>query len=268
MNIRQFAETLIASDDLDIKLEPPPRELDDDERGPAVRIAAPGRPANLGISGARRFKVPPIAGMTDPAQRGRILHALANHELQAAELFAWALLAFPDMPDSFRRGLLGILADEQRHCRLYLRCMDDLGVAFGDYPVTGHFWNKLEAVQTPLQFVCTMGLTFENANLDFAVDYARKAREVGEVRMARAIEVVHADEIRHVGFAWRWLHELKSPDDGAWEAYCKSVSWPLGPERARGKSFDVAGRIAAGLDPEFIEKLEHIVPKRPSGAPR
>jgi IS4 transposase len=27
--------------------------------------------------------------MRDPAQRARILHALANHELQAAELFAW-----------------------------------------------------------------------------------------------------------------------------------------------------------------------------------
>jgi len=29
-------------------------------------------------------------------QRALILHALANHELQAIELFAWALLAFTD----------------------------------------------------------------------------------------------------------------------------------------------------------------------------
>ena len=65
--------------------------------------------------------MPPIAGMRDPAQRARILHALANHELQAIELFAWALLAFPDAPLAFRRGLVAILADEQRHLALYMR---------------------------------------------------------------------------------------------------------------------------------------------------
>jgi len=36
-------------------------------------------------------------------------HALANHELQAIELFAWAVLAFPDTPIAFRRGLIAIL---------------------------------------------------------------------------------------------------------------------------------------------------------------
>jgi len=79
---------------------------------PGQAYAAPG-PAPRALTG------PPIAGMADPTQRARILHALANHELQAIELFAWAVLAFPAAPLAFRRGLVAILADEQRHFRLY-----------------------------------------------------------------------------------------------------------------------------------------------------
>src|SRR2546430_2292140 len=79
----------------------------------AIRIAAPGRPTELAIVAGRQARVPPVAGMRDPAQRARILHALANHELQAIELFAWAVLAYPDTPVAFRRGLVAILADEQ-----------------------------------------------------------------------------------------------------------------------------------------------------------
>src|SRR4051794_34416247 len=105
---------------LDDKLAPPPDDLELEDGEPALRIAGPGRPASLPIRRGRDARVPPIAGMRDPAQRARILHALANHELQAIELFAWALLAFPDAPLPFRRGLVAILAEEQRHCELYL----------------------------------------------------------------------------------------------------------------------------------------------------
>src|SRR5262245_66297996 len=98
----------------------------------------------------RDVSVPPIAGMRDPAQRARILHALANHELQAAELFAWALLAFAGEPRGFRTGLLAICADEQRHCLAYAARAAALGCPFGSQPVTGHFWNQRARLATPL----------------------------------------------------------------------------------------------------------------------
>lgn len=268
MSIRAFALTIVEARSLEQKLEPPPHGLADDDPGPPLRVAAPGRPDELAIAEARQVKVPPAQGIRDPAQRGRILHALINHELQATELFAWALLAFPDMPQPFRRGLAGILADEQRHCRLYIERLQALGMEFGDLPVTGHFWNRIEHVHTPLEFVCTMGLTFESANLDFALEYARHARAAGDEPLAQVLERVHLDEIRHVRFAWRWLEALKRPEDSPWAAYLASVAWPLGPARARGKDFDVDSRVAAGLDHEFIRNLQDTAPVRPSGAPR
>jgi uncharacterized ferritin-like protein (DUF455 family) len=266
---RDYAEHIVTSDSLAGKLVPPPQLGDaafDDDR-PALRIAAPGRPADLPIVPGRRARVPPLAGMRDRDQRARILHALANHELQAIELFAWGVLAFPDAPPAFRRGLLAILADEQRHFELYRGRLAALGTRFGDHPVTGHFWNKLDHLTGPCEFVCAMNLTFENANLDFAGDYAAAARAAGDEATARALEQVHADEVRHVHFGWVWLRRLTGDGD-AWQAYLAHVRPPLGPARARGARFDRDARRRAGFDDAFIAALEAVAPTRPSGQPR
>jgi len=266
--VAAFAERLVTSDDLAVKLERAPAGLPDEQRGPARRIAAPGRSADLAIVPGRRAKVPPVAGMADPAQRVRILHAFANHELQAAELFAWVLLAFPEAPDAFRAGCVTILAEEQKHCALYIRRLEAHGARFGDFPVSGHFWRRMAAVSSPLEFVCAMGLTLESANLDFALEFAAAARAAGDTATAAVLDVVRTDEIRHVAFGWRWFERLRDTGADAWDAYCDNVTGGLGPGRARGAHFDRAGREAAALDPAFIDRLEQVRPSGPGGAPR
>jgi uncharacterized ferritin-like protein (DUF455 family) len=269
MIIRDYALGIVTGTTLAAKLAPPPAseaagsEANTD-REPALRIAAPGRPPELPIVPGRQARVPPIEGMRDPAQRVRILHALANHELQAIELFAWALLAFPDAPPAFRRGLVAILADEQKHLALYIGRM---GCAFGTHPVTGYFWSKLDHMTTPVEFACAMGLTFEQANLDFAGDYAAAARACGDIATADVLDQVHADEIRHVHFGWVWLRRFAGETD-AWTAYNTHVHPPLGPARARGARLDVDARRRAGIDEAFIAELERVAPTRPSGQPR
>lgn len=267
MQLRDHARRIVEADRLADKLAAIPARASDQVPGPALRIAAPGRPRELTIASARTVRVPPAAGMRDPAQRARILHALANHELQAVELFAWALLAFPDAPRLFRRGLVAILGEEQRHFRLYEARLAAHGHRFGDFPVTGHFWNHLGQIASPLAFACIMGLTFENANLDFAQDYARAARAAGDAATAAALDQVHRDEIRHVRFAWRWLERWRGAAP-AWEVYLASMAPPLGPARARGRDLCRESRRAAGLDADFVARLAAVEPKRPSGAPR
>lgn len=266
--VRAWALDLVAATDLGRKLEPPPPGLFDLDRGPPLRVAEPGRPDDLAICEGRRVKVPPVSGMADPAQRRRILHAFANHELQATELFAWALLAFPDAPDDFRRGCLRLLAEEQTHLRMYLARIESLGGRFGEEPVSGHFWRKAAHIRTPLEFVCTMGLTFESANLDFAVEHAEAARRAGDDATASVLEKVHADEIGHVRFAWEMLRRWKDEATSAWDAYCASVAPPHGPSRARGAVFHADSRRAAGYDEDFVARLAAIAPERPGGAPR
>jgi uncharacterized ferritin-like protein (DUF455 family) len=256
MELRDFARTVLETEDLAVKLTPPREELIDENPGPAYRAEGPGRPRGLRFATEVRGDTPSHKGMPDPAQRPRILHGLANHELQAAELFAWALLAFPDAPPAFRRGLAGILQEEQRHTRMYIARLEDNGHSFGDFPVNGYFWKKAVDIHSPLDFVCAMSLTFENANLDHTVDYAAAARRANDPKTALVIEQVHKDEIEHVRFGWTWLQVFKKEDESAWDAWQSRLAFPLHPGRARGRVFHRSGREAAGLDPDFIRRLE------------
>lgn len=258
MNVREFALRVVTSSDLEIKLAPAPPELTEPVAGEPLRLDAPARTESLRIRPGRQVKVPPIEGIGDPAQRARILHALANHELQAAELFAWALLAFADAPLDFLRGLLRILDDEQRHTRMYAARVRALGHELGDFPVTGYFWGKVPDIRTPLDFVCAMSLTWENANLDHTAEYSTAAHAVGDLKTARVIETIGRDEIEHVRFGWAWLQRFKGESD-AWTTYRHSLTWPLHPARAKGAQFRVDRRRAAGLDDDFIQHLESSV---------
>lgn len=260
MELRSLAERILSSSTLEAKLEPPPVEIDDCQPGEARRVERPARAESLRIRPGRDVRVPPRESMHDAAQCARIVHALANHELQAVELFAWALLAFPDAPRAFRRGLLEVLRDEQIHTRLYCSRLEEFQARFGDFPVSGYFWNKIPEIHSPRQFVCAMSLTFENSNLDHTVEYARAARRHGHDRLARTIDRIHHDEVRHVGFGWKWLARFKEPGESMWEAFRSSLTFPLRPGSARGEVFHAGGRVAAGLEPEFIRLLSETRP--------
>ena len=268
MEAREYARSIVCSDTIEGKLEPVPEDLTDLAPGEPLLVSAPGRPAALRMRLATEVKVPPMVGFQDRHQRPRILHAMANHEFQAIELFAWALLAFPHAPKAWRRGIIGILKEEQRHFRLYADRLEANGHQFGDFGVTGYFWNRAEAVKSPIHFACIMGLTFENANLDFAREYATAARAADDVNTAEAIEEIYSDEIRHVAFGWEWLSRWKDPTVSMWDAYTQTLTAPLSPNRARGKTFDVDGRRAAGLDEDFIGRLEATAPRSPGNVVR
>ena len=255
MEIRLFAHRIVTTSDLEEKLRPAPGPLADHQPGAPLRLEQPGRPERLRIRPGREAKVPGLEGMLDPAQRPRILHALANHELQAAELFAWALLAFPDAPGEFRRGLLEILDDEQRHTRMYIARLERHGHRFGDFPVSGYFWNKTPEIRTPLTFVSAMSLTFENANLDHTAAYAEAAQRAGDVKTAKVIESIGRDEEAHVRFGWTWLRRLGDAGADPWTIWTSQLTWPLRPAKARGRTFREEPRRRAGLDDAFIERL-------------
>jgi len=260
--LRARCREILESGELEAKLTPPfcadGAPLPDAPAGPALQIERPARAPGLALrAGAARLPRP--AELGDARARATCLRRFAHHELMAVELFAWALLRWPELPAELRRGFAQALADEQRHCRMYLERLCAHGEALGDAPLSDYFWKHVPAIAAhprgPLAFLAAMGLTLEQANLDFTLLYAEGFRRGGDEASARVSEQVHADERRHVALAADWLRRLAPAGESELEAYTASVPFPLEASRAKGRNFDPAARRAAGLSDALIEHV-------------
>ena len=258
MELREFAEQVLFASTLEEKLRAP-GELTDERPGPALDTpAAPGRPANLHFKPhgtGDKSEFPGLHLLEQDRERGKLLHFFGNHELLATELMALVLLKFPDAPPAFRQGVLKTLQDEQEHTRLYMERMKSCGIALGDFPVSGYFWRCVAPMQHPIDYVAGLCLTFEQANLDFAGHYGQALGTVGDAGSAKLLEKIYRDEIGHVAYGLKWFRRWKNPGESDWDAFCRTLKFPLSPQRAKGFSLNVAGRQAAGLDENFISQL-------------
>lgn len=223
------------------------------ESGPARRWQGPpGRPAELEVL-SRSPKTPRPGSLERPEQRARLLHTFWHHELQAAELFAWAVLAFPGTPEDFRAGLVEILFEELAHMALYERELDRLGFRVGDFPVRDWFWERVPTAATPQAFLALVGLGLEAANLDHGELWAERFEAVGDARAAEVQRRVVREEERHVAFATRWWPRLgEELDFASWSA---ALPAPLSPLLFRGKPVAREARLRAGFDADFVEAL-------------
>ncbi len=260
--IHEYCRYILESPTLEDKLRPPRQAdgsplIEGDEE--SLVIYQPARSERLQmVDGVGRL--PPVSDLKhDEKARCSYMARFAHHELQAVELFAWALLVWPDLPGSLRRGFLNVIEDEQRHARLYLDRLRAMGAELGDEPLSDFFWRHLpgvlESEHGPKAFLCAMGLTLEQANLDFALYFRDAFRRAGDEESAAALHTVREEEIGHVALAYKWLEDLKDPALSDVEAYDTYVPYPFAAAQARGKGFDEKGRRLAGLSPELIQHV-------------
>jgi uncharacterized ferritin-like protein (DUF455 family) len=261
MELREFAERVLMGTCLEEKLRLNPSDVTDDNPGDAIALPSlPGRPEGLVMASKNvRGNFPSLKQLEDDEQRGRVLHFLANHELLATELMALVLLRFPNAPKEFRLGVFKTLKEEQAHTLMYMRRMKECGIEFGSVPLNDYFWKMVSPMEQPIDFVTRLSLTFEQANLDYSKHYAKLFQIVGDSSTAKVLEKIYSDEIEHVGHGLKWFKKWKQDGHSDWQAYKHQLSFPLVPSKAKGMApFNREGRIAAGLDSEFIDKLELI----------
>ena len=200
--------------------------------------------------------MPRPGAFRDPHKRGVAHHIMANHELQACEVMAHVLCAFPKAPAEFRCGMGAIIQDEQRHTRMHVERAAALGVPFGSLPVNGYIWKKSLEFESLLDYLAGLPLTFEGGNLDHTLQFEEAFRQAGDERSAAVMRAIHRDEIEHVRFGLHWLRLLKPAEQDEWDAFVAHLKWPLRPAKARGDVFHREPRLAAGMSTEFIERLE------------
>lgn len=256
-DIESWAEAYVLTTDLARKLAPPPPPAQFRANAAPLRLGQPGRPAELRTA-RRGERTPKQEALENPHYRARTLHAFLHHELQAAELMCWAILAFPEAEPEFRRGLLAICLDELRHLQLYARHIQALGAAVGDFGVRDWFWKRVPSCKTKLEFVAVMGMGLEAANLEYAPDFARRFRLAGDEQGAAIQERIAAEEVAHVGFATRWFTR--------WTGGCEFETWaaqlpaPLSPWVMHKSPIAHEARRRAGMSEEFLAALKAYVP--------
>lgn len=258
--VEDWARAYVESTSLAHKLAPPPPPTRWASAPVAVRIASPGRPVEL-VAAPKKRKTPGAEALRDPRRRAELLHVFAHHELQAAEIFLWAILAFPETPIAFRRGLLHIVRDELRHLTLYRDHLVRLGHDYGSFPVRDWFWERVPgSVRSAAQLAAMMGVGFEGANLDHTRRFATAFRAAGDEEGARLQELVGEEEIPHVRFALTWMRELSGsePDFARWE---EALPPPITPLVMRGRPLDRAARARAGMDDAWLDALEAWEPR-------
>ena len=256
MILRSFAERVLFSDVLEMKLRRIDEPLTDDDPGKTLRVERPTRPANLQFAARKKAPAMPRAeSLKVPAKRAVAHHVMANHELQALEVMAMVLLAFPDAPTEFRLGLGRIMTDEQRHTRMHAQRCEELGLRFGDLPVNSWIWRKAQEYHLTLEYVAGLPLVLEGANLDHTTEFEQYFRTAGDLRSAAIMRAIHRDEIRHVEFGMTWLRRLKPAELSDWDAWTGALHWPIRPSKARGDLFQLESRLQAGMTIDFIDRL-------------
>ncbi len=253
MKVSEYAKHLLLSETIQDKLLPPPKEVDWNQYSP-ICLEKPGRHSSISFSDAKS-KIPRLEHLNQPLQRGFTLHHFANHELMAIELFAWAILAFPEAPFETRLDWLRTLKEEQLHLSMYLERLSNFGINFGDKPLNYLFWKQIPNLKTPEQFAAVMSISFEGANLDFSQIYARAFAHFGDFESASIMLKVYLDEVKHVKRGWEFLFPKSSPEKIEWDSYLKLLSFPFTPRRAKAYHYIPQTRSEAGFSIDFIDKL-------------
>lgn len=252
MSVEAWARAYVESSSLAYKLSPPPPPSDFSPSAAPLRLERPGRPPEL-VRRQKHAKAPKAGALVHPEKRARLLHGFLHHELQAAELMCWAILAFPDAPPPFRRGLLKVAQDELRHMAMYRARVEALGHAYGEFEVRDWFWTRVPLATRPAQFVATMGVGLEGGNLDHARRYREALLAAGDPESAAVEAQVGREEIPHCAFALHWLEAFTGSAD--FDRWTEELVPPLSPMMMRGSPLNLEDRRRAGYSEDFLARL-------------
>ncbi len=252
--INDFCKHILFSGEIEDKLISPPDGLLDEIESSIELPEKPVRARRISFS-EEKTKIPRLEHLNMAENRAISFHHFANHELLAIELFALAILKFQNAPKKIRKSLFNTLLDEQKHFSLYLKRIREFGMDFGERPLNYVFWKQAPKIDSLERFAAIVAITFEGANLDFAILYKNIFLHFDDKKCADVMDTIYKDEIRHVK---RGLYILRNSEKflgNDWDTYTNLLDEKFTPRRAKGYYYFPDSRKRAGLDENFITEL-------------
>jgi uncharacterized ferritin-like protein (DUF455 family) len=178
-------------------LAPPPAD-------PAPPIGVPGRPDRPPLVPPQQV---PRRRLGSDAGRAALVHAIAHIEFNAINLALDAAWRFRDRPPAFATDWLSVAADEARHFQLLVRRLEELGHRYGDFPAHDGLWDMaVKTADSCLERMALVPRVLEARGLDVTPGMIERLRQAGDERTIAALEVILAEEVRHVEIGTRWFH--------------------------------------------------------------
>lgn len=142
-----------------------------------------------------------------------LVHSIAHIEFSAIDLALDAVYRYPQMPHAYKIDWLEVANDEIRHFRMLAGLLEELGFAYGDFPVhSGLFDAANYTAHNILDRMAIVPRYFEASGLDVSPAIIKKLDNKRKVSMvAKLIDILHiiyAEEIDHVQKGDKWFKYL------------------------------------------------------------
>ncbi len=177
--------------------------MDRSDDGAGVSIEKPGRPAFPKLVSPRDL---PQRGLGSVDGRAALLHAVTHIEFNAINLALDAAWRFRAMPAQFVVDWISVSVDEARHFSLLSARLEELGHRYGGFDAHDGLWAMAE--RTAGSVLARMALVprvLEARGLDVTPGMIKRLRGLGDDRSADILEIILAEEVRHVAIGSHWF---------------------------------------------------------------
>jgi uncharacterized ferritin-like protein (DUF455 family) len=219
---------------------------------PLKAIDAPGRPELPELVAPSAV---PRRRLGSDDGRAALVHAIAHIEFNAINLALDAVCRFRDMPESYYLDWISVAADEARHFQLLTTRLGQLGRQYGDYPAHNGLWEMAEKTSgSCLVRMALVPRVLEARGLDVTPGMIDRLLGVGDHETVAALEIILAEEIRHVAVGTHWFNycceqENKPPAETFLALLSSHYTGSI-----RGP-FNLAARLAAGFTSAEMDAL-------------
>ncbi len=111
------------------------------------------------------------------------------------------------MPEGYASDWLSVAYDEARHFRLLTARLADFQHAYGDFPAHNGLWDMaVKTADSVLERMALVPRVLEARGLDVTPGMIQRLRAAGDEGTVAALEVILAEEVRHVEIGTRWFH--------------------------------------------------------------
>jgi uncharacterized ferritin-like protein (DUF455 family) len=219
MNIFSLLERAIISDDILVKEELTAQCLEyctqnaiscDDDFTP-VLFSKPSYASKCHIVDPR--DLPARKDFESKEGLATLVHAIAHIEYSAIDLALDAVYRYPQMTKDFKIDWLEVAADEIRHFKMLESLLNELGYAYGDFPVHCGLFDAAEhTAQSILDRMAIIPRYYEASGLDVSPQIIKKLenkRKNPQVKkLIDALYIIYDEEIDHVHKGDKWFKSI------------------------------------------------------------